>query len=209
MGHSEMHRSTNNMKGFIFFALLIVGVYSSQLREIRLNIKDELGCQGKDLKIRLTRSSGDHSDTCETQMKGIFPRGDTLVWKADDYSYGEFVTGELGQCQGFDFNRDTKFSLVYSGTGRQMRRYCPSMIEFLTRSGDSNFLDSFKKLRLNSANGHRFSSSENDILFDVIPNSEAVDIPATCPSEGQGCPVNELVAFRKKPQQDRQQCIFQ
>ena len=28
--HSEMHRSTNNMKGFIFFALLIVGVYSSK-----------------------------------------------------------------------------------------------------------------------------------------------------------------------------------
>ena len=137
-------------------------------------------------------------------MKGSFRRGDTLVWKADDYSYGQWATGELGDCQDFDFDRDAQFNLVYSGRGRGNSRYCPSLIEFLTRSEDSDFLDSWKHLKLNSANGHRFSASENNKPFYAIPNSEAVDIPATCPAEGQGCPVNELVAFRKKPHKARQ-----
>jgi len=142
-------------------------------------------------------------------MKGRFGRGDTLVWKADDYSYGQWAEGELGDCQNVDFDRDAQFNLVYSGSGRGNRRYCPSLIEFLTRSEDSDFLDSWKKLNLNSDNGHWFSERENNLRFSAIPNSEAVDIPATCPAEGQGCPVNELIAFRKKPQKARQQCIFQ
>ena len=139
-------------------------------------------------------------------MKGFFRRGDTLVWKADDYSYGQWATGELGDCQNFDFDRYAQFNLVYAGPGR----YCPSLIEFLTRSDDSDFLDSWKPLKLNSFDSSQwFSARENNKLFYAIPNSEAVDVPATCPPEGQGCPVNELVAFRKKPQKARQQCIFQ
>ena len=54
---------------------------------------------------------------------------------------------------------------------------------------------------------------EGKSFWDYLQNSqnpEDVDIPVTiCPSEGQGCPVNELMAFRKKPQKARKQCFFQ
>ena len=99
-------------------------------------------------------------------MKGNFGRGDTLVWKADDYSYGQWATGELGDCQDFDFDRDAQFNLVHSGRGR----YCPSLIEFLTRSEDSDSLDSWKHLKLNSFdNSQRFSARENNKPFYAIP----------------------------------------
>ena len=140
--------------------------YLGQLREIRLNIKNQMGCQGKDLKIRITQSS----NTCETQMKGRFGRGDTLVWKADDYSYGQWATGELGDCQDFDFDHNAQFNLVYSGRGRGNSRYCPSLIEFLTRSEDSDFLDSWKHLKLKSTENKKwFSARENNKPFYAIP----------------------------------------
>jgi len=205
---TSLPSTLKKMKGFIIFALLIVGVYSAQLREIRLNIKRHTGCQGRDLKIRITQDD----EVCETTSSGRFGPGQTIVWEPSyralnpldvEFFYGD---GELGACSDFDFDDDAEFNLVYNGNGR----YCPTMIEFLTRRNGSNSLASFKSKLDRPGQGHWFSSADNDREFEPLSNTQYIASlgRVQCPERQQGCPVNQLQAYRQVGRA-REQCIFE
>jgi len=215
MGHSVFEQSTLNiMKGFIIFALLIVGVYSGQLHEIRLNIRDASGCGSPGrlgIKIIQPTTWGGlgGGSICETLMKPGIEQGETIVWSGRN----------LGYCNGVDFDQNAQFSLVYDGN----TDYCPSLIEFLARRPDSyyrsyrgnrnmggNDLDSFKK-KMNEGRTHRFNRNDNDQRHTARPNAVFVigDNYGRCLTQEQGaCPVNELHAVRRAGHA-RKQCIFQ
>jgi len=170
------------MKGLVFFvAFLIVGVYSSSLTEIKINIKNEWRCGGSGLSVKVTQGYR----TCTTYSKNSFWAGDTITFRGE----------HLGSCRNIDFSRQDRFSLQTSGD-----RYCPTLVEFLT-DADESFVS-----KVNEGRNKWFGSAHNDITFSVTPVREAV-APVQCPAEGQGCPVNELFVHRQIGE-DRKQCTF-
>jgi len=201
------------MKGFVIFALLIVGVYSAgPLKEIRLNIKDENGCGGQNLRIRIRRPNG---NWCETAGSGRFRKGAVLTWNWWDFR----------DCEGFEFDQDAQFSLVYT-EGRRDTSYCPALIEFLAYErrnwwgrGEGRVASFKKNMDDVRPRIRRFTVAYNarwfNCLFNnwdnAIPNEDFIEDTnreaEPCPSQEQGCPVNELQALRPTGRA-RKQCIF-
>jgi len=181
----------NIMKGLVFFvAFLIVGVYSSSLTEIKINIKNEWRCGGSGLSVKVTLPSLTHDlrageITCTTYSKTSFWQGDTITFRGE----------HLGSCRNIDFSQQGRFSLQTSGN-----LYCPTLVEFITEA-DESFV-----AKVNEGRNKWFGSAHNDLLFSVTPVQEAV-APVQCPAEGQGCPVNELFVHRQIGE-DRKQCTF-
>merc|ERR1711953_276338 len=220
-----------NMKGFVIFSLLIVGVYSGPLKEIRLNIKDEAGCGGENLRIKIRRDDGRE---CETYNSLRFHKGAILKWKSRQWnlwnSFMQWVEWDrnednIGSCWGFEFDQNAEFSLVLDGNDGANRGYCPAQIEFLAyelRSHDARGygrVASFKRNMDNSCRNRRCSQRDNnswfacsfDSWFNAIPNSEFViaNNQVTCPSsQEQACPVNELQSVRRRYGRSRRQCYF-
>ena len=202
-----------------------LSLFLGPLKEIRLNIKDERGCGGRNLRIKISRPDGRWCETNNygTYNNGWFGKGDVLTWNRRERNFGN--------CQGFEFDQDAQFSLVYTGPyGQRRDEYCPALIEFLAYErrnwwgrGDGR-VASFKKNMddVCTRRNRRFSVVDNNTWFscrfnswsNAMPNSEFIEntnreaeAAEPCPSQEQGCPVNELQALRPTGRA-RKQCIF-
>ena len=162
--------------------LFFLNLEWSNLEEVRVNIKDEHGCGGQNLRVVLERDGVE----CSTRIWGSFNDGATLSWTGN----------RLENCRDFKIDHLTKFGLRVGSS----IPYCPVKVAFNTSSTKSYV----SHLDLEYSSSPWYSRADNSKSFYVDP---IVEQDFTCPRQAQGCPVHELVAFERTSDKFKQ-CVF-
>jgi len=197
-----------------FLALFVNQAYSSvigHLRQVSVNIRDDEGCGGKKIRLRITRDG----QSCTTRYfqspapryspsrRYNFSKGQTLIF--DDWLLGMSWGGQTG-CSNVFFDKDSKFSIETDKNDK----FCPYYLEFQVALPWNHPIDA-ETVYISSIPDHRtdkwFSKRTNNEEFPVKGLLEDSEMPDdfTCPANG--CPITDLLPY-KSTGNARKQCAF-
>ena len=106
----------------------------------------------------------------------------------------------------------TKFSKI-SIQSYSEDKFCPKLVELSTsvehNAPYSEFVNSIFYAHPNKIR-QKYSSYTNQVQIPIntLADEHPEDLDIRCPAVGNGCPVRDMVAYRRRPNTERKQCVF-